>query len=87
MPGSAASDWSWQPVFMDVDLDGWEDMIIPAGFVHDMNDMDVMRRSISPGRAGGLAPRELGPDGQPVARTPQEQMDKERYQRNMLASR
>jgi hypothetical protein len=27
--GVTASDWSWQPVFLDVDLDGFEDMIIP----------------------------------------------------------
>jgi len=28
--GLPASDWSWQPVFIDVDLDGYEDLIIPV---------------------------------------------------------
>ena len=31
--GVTASDWAWQPVFLDVDLDGYEDIIIPAGYV------------------------------------------------------
>src|SRR6185503_10850037 len=26
--GVAASDWSWSPVFLDVDLDGYEDLLI-----------------------------------------------------------
>ena len=82
--GVAASDWSWQPVFLDVDLDGYEDLIIPAGFVHDMNDMDVTAKAFALRRAGRLAPPKLGPDGQPVARTPQEQRAEERYQFNLL---
>ena len=29
--GVTAADWSWQPVFLDVDLDGYEDLIISDG--------------------------------------------------------
>src|SRR6266404_4035675 len=36
--GLAASDWSWQPVFVDVDLDGYEDLIISAGHRRDVQD-------------------------------------------------
>src|SRR5436309_11035269 len=36
--GLPASDWSWQPVFVDVDLDGYEDLIIPAGHTRDVQE-------------------------------------------------
>ena len=39
--GLAATDWSWSPVFLDVDLDGWEDVLVGTGFVRDVQDLDV----------------------------------------------
>ena len=45
--GVAASDWSWQPVFLDVDLDGYEDLIIPAGHQRDVQDLDAIARIMS----------------------------------------
>jgi enediyne biosynthesis protein E4 len=39
--GIAASDWSWSPVFLDVDLDGFEDVLITTGFERDVQDGDV----------------------------------------------
>jgi len=39
--GLAASDWSWSPVFLDVDLDGWEDVLISTGFERNVQDVDV----------------------------------------------
>ena len=42
--GLQASDWSWCPVFMDVDLDGYQDVLISAGYPHDMQDMDTLRQ-------------------------------------------
>ncbi len=39
--GIAASDWSWTPLFLDVDLDGWEDLLISNGLLHDVNDKDI----------------------------------------------
>jgi hypothetical protein len=39
--GVAASDWSWTPVFLDVDLDGFEDLLVSNGHLHDVNDLDV----------------------------------------------
>lgn len=39
--GVAASDWSWAPVFLDVDLDGWDDVLVGTGFVRDVQDLDV----------------------------------------------
>ena len=39
--GLAATEWSWSPVFIDVDLDGFEDFLITTGHPLDMQDMDV----------------------------------------------
>lgn len=39
--GVAASSWSWTPLFLDVDLDGWEDLLISNGYPHDVNDRDI----------------------------------------------
>src|SRR5438876_4252813 len=39
--GVPASGWSWQPVFIDVDLDGYEDLIITAGHTRDVQDLDA----------------------------------------------
>src|SRR5262249_1407791 len=45
--GLAASDWSWQPVFIDVDLDGYEDLIISAGHRKDVQDLDATTKITS----------------------------------------
>ena len=42
--GVAASDWSWSPVFLDVDLDGYEDLLIAAGHAKDVQDLDAAAR-------------------------------------------
>jgi hypothetical protein len=39
--GLAASDWTWSCVFLDVDLDGWEDVLMTNGFEHDVDDADI----------------------------------------------
>ncbi|HUS36147.1 MAG TPA: FG-GAP-like repeat-containing protein [Verrucomicrobiae bacterium] len=39
--GLAASDWTWSCVFLDVDLDGWEDVLVTNGFEHDVDDADI----------------------------------------------
>jgi hypothetical protein len=45
--GVAASDWSWSPVFLDVDLDGYEDLLITAGHAKDVQDLDAGRQIAS----------------------------------------
>ncbi len=39
--GLEASEWSWGPVFLDVDLDGYEDLLVPNGFERDNMNADV----------------------------------------------
>jgi hypothetical protein len=41
--GVESSEWSWGPIFLDVDLDGWEDLIIPNGNQYDVQNADVAR--------------------------------------------
>ncbi len=38
--GLEASEWSWATRFLDVDLDGYEDIIINTGFAYDSIDLD-----------------------------------------------
>lgn len=43
--GVKASEWSWQPLFMDVDLDGYEDLLIATGMIRDYTDADAINRA------------------------------------------
>ncbi|HEV8542643.1 MAG TPA: VCBS repeat-containing protein, partial [Verrucomicrobiae bacterium] len=42
--GVDASDWSWTPIFLDVDLDGYEDLLITTGHERDALHMDIINR-------------------------------------------
>lgn len=42
--GVQASGWSWSTVFLDVDLDGWEDILIGTGHLWDQMDGDTQYR-------------------------------------------
>ncbi|MEM7395593.1 MAG: VCBS repeat-containing protein, partial [Verrucomicrobiota bacterium] len=39
--GLEASEWSWASLFFDVDLDGYEDLFITTGHLHDIQDSDM----------------------------------------------
>jgi len=41
LAGLGASEWSWTPIFLDVDLDGFEDLLVSNGHEMDMMDIDV----------------------------------------------
>lgn len=38
--GMYQTDWSWSPLFGDVDQDGWRDLLITNGFPRDITDKD-----------------------------------------------
>ncbi len=41
--GLQAAEWAWTPIFLDVDLDGFEDLLISNGFERDGMNVDVLR--------------------------------------------
>jgi hypothetical protein len=43
--GLHASEWTWMPLFLDVDLDGYEDLIIPSGHERDAMNADVINQA------------------------------------------
>ncbi|WP_289039765.1 VCBS repeat-containing protein [uncultured Zobellia sp.] len=54
MAGISKTDWSWSPLFVDVDNDGAKDLLITNGFPRDITDLDFgefnfnVRRFLSP---------------------------------------
>lgn len=42
--GLEASGWTWCPVFLDVDLDGYEDLLMTCGHMFDTQDLDAADR-------------------------------------------
>jgi hypothetical protein len=40
--GVEASEWSWTPIFLDVDLDGYEDLLVANGFIRDNMNLDAL---------------------------------------------
>jgi hypothetical protein len=47
---SEATEWSWATRFMDVNLDGYEDLIVNTGYTYDVLDIDTQFRMIRRGR-------------------------------------
>lgn len=61
LAGVEASEWSWCVAFLDVDLDGYEDVLVGNGHAHDLLDGDVTLDAMHAMRAAprGQAPRTL----------------------------
>lgn len=61
--GVDAADWAWCPVFLDVDLDGFEDLLVANGHLYDTQDLDAMQRNeelkARTGRRGSLSLHEF----------------------------
>ncbi|PYM15683.1 MAG: hypothetical protein DME18_03605 [Verrucomicrobia bacterium] len=43
LSGLAFSDWTWSAIFLDVDLDGYEDLLLTTGHHFDVQDTDTLR--------------------------------------------
>src|SRR5262249_1101378 len=59
--GLQASEWSWGVVFLDVDLDGYEDVLVTTGHGFDTQDVDTEKRitAMGPQPASTIASRLL----------------------------
>ncbi len=42
--GVVASEWAWSPAFLDVDLDGYDDLLITPGHLRDIQDLDTLEK-------------------------------------------
>jgi hypothetical protein len=43
LAGVSSTDWSWSPLFCDVDNDGWKDLFITSGIYRRANDLDYIK--------------------------------------------
>jgi hypothetical protein len=57
--GLETSEWSWHPILLDVDLDGFEDVLVPNGQLRDFQNADIGRVIESAVAARRVTPREL----------------------------
>ncbi len=67
MAGISKTDWSWSPLFIDVDNDGFRDLLITNGFPRDITDKDFADFKLSISRYVG--PEKIL-DSIPVAKVP-----------------
>jgi len=56
--GLEASDWSWCPAFLDVDLDGYEDLLVTTGHWRDAQHADIAREIDDAKRRTRMSPLE-----------------------------
>ncbi|HEY5747847.1 MAG TPA: VCBS repeat-containing protein [Chryseolinea sp.] len=42
LAGVEATDWSWSPLFADLDNDGWKDLLITNGYPRDITNRDFV---------------------------------------------
>lgn len=41
--GISNTDWSWAPLFADYDNDGWKDLFVTNGYLHDFTNQDFIK--------------------------------------------
>src|SRR4029434_6915433 len=46
--GLDAAEWTWSAIFLDVDLDGYEDLLVTTGNLHDVIDADTLKAIAAP---------------------------------------
>ncbi len=42
--GVTSTDWSWEALFADYDLDGWKDLYVTSGIRRDINNIDYFNK-------------------------------------------
>jgi hypothetical protein len=46
LAGVSSTDWSWAPLFADVDNDGFKDLFITNGYLRDFTSMDFLKYTV-----------------------------------------
>ena len=65
--GVYQTDWSWSPLFADLDYDGQKDLLITNGFPRDITDMDFANYRLD---AGPYTPIDKLLDSIPIVKIP-----------------
>ena len=58
LAGVSNTDWSWSPLFADLDNDGNKDLLITNGYVRDYTDMDFLKYSADQAMRGNVADKD-----------------------------
>ena len=56
--GLDATEWSWMPLFIDVDLDGYEDLLVTTGHTRDSLNADAVEQILRVRRSRKLTDQE-----------------------------
>lgn len=67
LSGVYQTEWSWSPLFVDIDNDGWKDLLITNGFPKDITDKDFANYRADVGR---IASAKYLVDSIPVIKIP-----------------
>jgi enediyne biosynthesis protein E4 len=43
LAGVSNTDWSWSSLFVDLDNDGWKDMVVTNGYLRDYTNLDFLK--------------------------------------------
>lgn len=46
LAGISSTDWSWAPLFADVDNDGFKDLFVTNGYLRDFTSMDFLKYTV-----------------------------------------
>lgn len=47
LAGISNTDWSWSPLFFDIDMDGKKDLFVTNGYLRDYTDLDFMKYTVA----------------------------------------
>jgi enediyne biosynthesis protein E4 len=50
LAGVSATDWSWAPLFVDADNDGFKDIFVTNGYLRDFTSMDFLKYTVEDAR-------------------------------------
>ena len=47
LAGISNTDWSWSSLFVDLDNDGWKDLLVTNGYLRDYTDNDFLKYTVA----------------------------------------
>lgn len=47
LAGISNTDWSWSALFVDLDNDGWKDLLVTNGYLRDYTDNDFLKYTVA----------------------------------------